>query len=262
MTLTHGTAIVEDGARLGDNVRIGAYAVVGPNVVIEDNVVIHPQVVVRGRTRIGSGSVIHSYAVIGGPPQDLSYNDEPTSVTIGPNCTIREYATVHRGTARGRGETVVGAHCFLMLGAHVAHDCVVGDHAVLVNNATLGGHVEVGEHAILGGLSAVQQRCRIGAYVFLGGLSAAVTDVIPYASAIGNRAELGGLNVIGLKRHGFGRPAIRALRGAYQLIFSGIGTRAERLEQVVEKYSDIPGVMKIVDFIRAGGDRPLCSPRD
>jgi UDP-N-acetylglucosamine acyltransferase len=258
----HPTAVVEDGARIGENVRIGAYSIIGPDVVLGSGVVVHSHVVISGRTEIGGGTEILSFAAIGGPPQDTSYKGEPTSVVIGPNCVIHEYATVHRGTMRGRKQTTVGAHCYLMIGAHVAHDCVVADHVLLVNNATLGGHVSIGERAILGGLSAIQQHCRIGAHAFIGGLSGVVTDVIPFASALGERAKLGGLNLVGLKRRGFDRATIHALRSAYQSIFSGKGTLAERVESVATEFADVPPVMTIVDFIRSGGDRPLCTPRD
>ncbi len=257
----HKSAIVEDGARIGAGVRIGPYSIVERDVVLEDGVVIHSHVVVSGRTTIGAGTALYPFAAIGGPPQDTSYKGEPTTVVVGPNCIIREHATINRGTARGRGETRIGAHCFLMIATHIAHDCVVGDRVVLVNNATLGGHVEIGEHAILGGLAAIQQHCRVGAHAFIGGLSGVNSDVIPFASAIGERAELGGLNVVGLKRRGFDRPTIHALRAAYQAIFNGGGTRAERVERVAEKYPDVDPVMMMVDFIRKGGDRPLCSPR-
>ncbi|HMN86638.1 MAG TPA: acyl-ACP--UDP-N-acetylglucosamine O-acyltransferase [Bauldia sp.] len=262
MAEIHKTAIVEDGARLGENVRIGAFSVIGPDAVLGDGVTVGHHVVIEGRTTVGAGTSISHFAALGGLPQDTSYKGEPTEVVIGASCIIREYATVHRGTVRGKSRTVVGDSCFLMIGAHVAHDCVVGRNVVLVNNATLGGHVEVGEFAILGGLSAVQQRCRIGAHAFLGGLSAIVTDVIPFASAIGDRAELGGLNIVGLKRRGVDRPTIHALRAAYQDIFNGTGSRPERVDRVAEKYRDVPAVMTIVDFIRQGGDRPLCTPRD
>ena len=257
----HPTAIVEDGARLGADVCIGAYAIIGNGAVLGDGVVVHPHARVSGLTEIGAGARIHSFAAVGGEPQDTSYRDEPTAVAIGSDCIIREYATVHRGTARGRGRTVVGNKCFLMIGAHVAHDCVVADHVLMVNNATLGGHCEVGEHAILGGLAAVQQHCRIGAHAFIGGLTGVPTDVIPFASAIGERARLGGLNIVGLKRRGFDRRSIHALRAAYQAIFSGKGTRLQRLDSVVAEFGDVPAVMTMVEFIRAGGDRPLCAPR-
>jgi UDP-N-acetylglucosamine acyltransferase len=261
MSEIHPTAIVEDGARLGTGVSVGAYAIVGREAVLGDGVVVHAHARISGLTEIGPGTRIHSFAAVGGEPQDTSYRDEPTAVAIGRDCIIREYATVHRGTVRGRGRTVVGNQCFLMIGAHVAHDCVVADHVVMVNNATLGGHCEVGEHAILGGLAAVQQHCRIGAHAFIGGLTGVPTDVIPFASAIGERARLGGLNIVGLKRRGFDRRSIRALRAAYQAIFSGKGTRLERLAGVVAEFGEVPAVMTMVEFIRAGGDRPLCAPR-
>jgi UDP-N-acetylglucosamine acyltransferase len=257
----HQSAIVEDGARIGANVRIGPYSIIERDVVLDDNVVVHSHVVVSGHTTIGAGTALYPFAAVGGPPQDTSYKGEPTTVVVGPNCIIREHVTINRGTARGRGETRIGANCFLMVAAHVAHDCVMADRVVLVNNATLGGHVEVGEHAIVSGLAAVQQHCRIGAHAFIGGLSGVNSDVIPFASAIGERAELGGLNVVGLKRRGFDRPTIHALRAAYQAIFNGGGTRAERLERVAEKYPDVAPVMMMVDFIRKSGDRPLCTPR-
>jgi UDP-N-acetylglucosamine acyltransferase len=257
----HKTAIVEDGAQLGAGVRVGAFSIIERDVVVEDNVTIHAHVVVNGHTRIGEGSTLYPFSAVGGPPQDTSYKGEPTTVVVGPNCIIREHATINRGTARGRGETRIGANCFLMVATHVAHDCHVGDRVVLVNNATLGGHVEIGEHAILGGLAAIQQHCRIGAHAFVGGLSGVNSDVIPFASAVGERAELGGLNVVGLKRRGFDRPTIHALRAAYQAIFNGGGTRAERVERVAERYPDVAPVMMMVEFIRKSGDRPLCTPR-
>lgn len=262
MAEIHPTAVVERGAKIGDNVTIGPYSLIGPDVVLGDGVTIQGHVVVTGRTDIGAGSAIHSFAAIGEAPQDLGYRNEPTSVSIGPRCVIREHATIHRGTAKGRKKTVIGADCFIMVGAHVAHDCIVGEHVILVNYATIGGHVEVGDYAILSGLAAVQQRIRVGAHAFIGGLTGVSTDVIPFGIAIGDRAQLGGLNIIGLKRRGFDRKTIHALRNAYQEIFDGAGSRLQRVEQIAEKYADIAPVMAIVDFIRAGGDRPLCLPRD
>ncbi len=261
MTAIHPTAIVEDGARLGKNVTIGPYSTIGPEVALGDNVSLQSHVAIFGRTEIGAGTRIWPFAVIGGEPQDISYRGEETAVVIGTNCIIREHATVHRGTARGKGVTRVGNDCFLMLGAHVGHDCVVGDHALLINNATLGGHVEVGEYAILGGLSAVQQRCRVGAHAFIGGVSGVTSDVIPFGMALGERARLGGLNIVGMKRRGFNRQTMYDLRAAYQAIFYGKGSRADRVDRVANEYAGTPAVMTIVDFIRKSGEHPLCLPR-
>jgi UDP-N-acetylglucosamine acyltransferase len=262
MTEIHPTAIVDKGFQAGSGVRIGPYCIVGPNVVLGDDVELRSHVIVTGRTTIGAGTVVYPFATIGEAPQDMSYRDEPTELVIGERCTIHEYATLHRGTIKGRGRTTVGNDCFLMVSAHVAHDCVVGNNVVLTNCATLGGHVEVGEYAILGGLSAVQQRCRIGAHSFIGGLTAATADVIPFGMAVGHRAELHGLNLVGLKRRGFDRTTIHALRGAYRLIFFENGSREERLAEAASEYPNIPAVQTLIDFIRASGNNPLCLPRE
>ncbi|WP_421723677.1 acyl-ACP--UDP-N-acetylglucosamine O-acyltransferase [Bauldia sp.] len=262
MTDIHPTAVVEDGARLADGVTVGPFTVIGPDVELAEAVSVQSHVVINGHTRIGARTQIFPFAAIGGPPQDTSYTDEPTKIVIGSDCVIREQATVNRGTARGKGVTTIGDRCMLMIGAHVAHDCVVSDDVLLVNNATLGGHSEIGEHAILGGLSAVQQNCRVGAHAFIGGVTGVTADVIPFVSALGHRAEIAGLNIVGLKRRGFDRPTIHALRAAYKAVFDGTGSRGERLDRVAEEYADIPAAMTIVAFIRAGGDRRLALPRD
>lgn len=262
MSSIHRTAIVEDGARLGAGVSVGPYTTIGAEVVVGDGVEIAGHVDITGRTEIGAGTRIYPHAAIGHAPQDTSYRGEPCTVRIGPNCTIRENVTIHRGTARGRGHTEIGASCYLMVGSHVAHDCVVGDHVTLVNNATLGGFVEVGDWAILGGLAAVQQRLRVGAHSFIGGLTGVNAEIIPYSIAVGDRAELAGLNIVGLKRRGFDRPTIHALRASYRQIFFGRGTLDERVERAAESYAEVEPVMRIIEFIRGGGKRPLCTPRD
>ncbi len=258
----HKTAIVDERARLGAGVRIGAFSIVGPDVELGDEVLVGDHVVIEGKTQIGAGTRISPFAVIGGAPQDLSYRGEETSVEIGERCLIREHATVHRGTVRGRGVTRVGANCFLMVGSHVAHDCELGSNVIMVNSSALAGHVTVGDHVIFSGHSGATQRARIGPHAFIAALSIVVMDVIPFAAAIGQRAELAGLNIVGLKRRGFDRPTIHALRAAYQAIFNGGGTLAERIDIVSSDFAEVPAVMQIVDFIRAGGDRPLCKPRD
>lgn len=261
MAKIHPNAIVEDGAVLGAETVVGPFCVVGAQVVLGDGVELVSHVSLAGVTEIGAGSKVYPFASIGHPPQDLKFHGETSRVVIGKNTTIREQVTISPGTEGGGLVTTVGDDCLLMIGAHVAHDCQVGNSVILVNNATLAGHVHVGDHAILGGLSAVHQWVRIGPHAFLGGLSGLENDLIPYGSAIGDRARLGGLNIVGLKRRGFERESIHKLRAAYRMLFSDEGTLLERVEDVALMFADEPLVIQVVDFIRAGGDRRVCMPR-
>lgn len=261
MAKIHPQAIVEDGAVLGADVVVGPFCTVGPQVKLGDGVELVGHVSLAGDTTVGAGTKIYPFASIGHPPQDLKFHGEDSRIEIGAHTTIREHVTISPGTEGGGLLTSVGDHCLLMVGAHVAHDCRVGDHVILVNNATLAGHVHVGDHAILGGLSAVHQWVRIGPHAFLGGLSGLENDLIPYGSAIGDRARLGGLNIVGLKRRGFERESIHKLRAAYRMLFSEEGTLLERVEDVAAMFADEALVLEVVDFIRKGGDRRVCMPR-
>lgn len=260
MTEIHPTAVVEPGARIGNNVAIGPYSVVGPEVELADGVTLLSHVVVGGRTVVGSNTKIFPFASIGHQPQDLKFRGEASRLEIGCNNIIREHVTMNPGTEGGGMVTRIGNNCLFMVGCHVAHDCQIGDHAILVNNATLGGHVAVGDWAILGGLSAVHQFVRVGRHAMVGGMSGVENDIIPYGSVMGNRARLSGLNVVGLKRRGFSREVIHALRNAYRLLFAPEGTLAERLADVAELMHDIEPVMEIVEFIRADSSRAICQP--
>ncbi len=261
MAKVHPSAIVEDGAVLGADTVVGPFCVVGKDVKLADGVELVSHVSLAGITEIGEGTKIYPFASIGHPPQDLKFHGENSRVVVGRRNTIREQVTISPGTEGGGMVTTIGDDCLLMVGAHVAHDCRVGNSVILVNNATLAGHVSVGDHAILGGLSAVHQWVRIGAHSFLGGLSGLENDLIPYGSAIGDRARLGGLNIVGLKRRGFERENIHRLRAAYRMLFSEEGTLMERVEDVALMFGDEPLVMQVVDFIREGGDRRICMPR-
>lgn len=261
MAKIHPTAIVEDGAVLGSETVVGPFCVVGKDVRLADGVELISHVAIAGQTEVGVGTKIYPFASIGHPPQDLKFHGEKSRVVIGARTTIREQVTISPGTEGGGLITSVGDECLLMIGAHVAHDCRVGNQVILVNNATLAGHVHVGDHAILGGLSAVHQWVRIGAHSFLGGLSGLENDLIPYGSAIGDRARLGGLNIVGLKRRGFERERIHKLRAAYRMLFSDEGTLMERVGDVATMFADESLVMQVVDFIREGGDRRICMPR-
>ena len=193
MSLIHPTAIISSPENIGDDVRIGPYCTIGPDVILDNCVQLHSHVVIDGHTSVGYKSTIYPFASIGFPPQDLKYKGEKSKLIIGERNEIREHVTINPGTEGGLMETRIGDNCLFMIGSHIAHDCVVGNHVILANNATLGGHVEVGDYAIIGGLSGVHQFVRIGAHAMVGGMSGVEQDLIPYGSAMGERARLRGL---------------------------------------------------------------------
>lgn len=252
----HPTAIIEDGADIGD-AEIGAYCRVGPGVRLHDGVVLKSHVVIDGETEIGARTHVYSFCVLGEPPQHLGCNGDGARLVIGAGNIIREHVTMHRGTVAGGALTSVGDGGFFMVGSHIAHDCRVGDKVILANGAAVGGHVHIGDQAFLGGMCAIHQHCRIGDHAFVGGCAAVTSDIIPFASAVGNHARLVGLNVVGLKRRGFSRAAIHDLRAAYRMLFSGEGVFKERLEAVREKYSASPEVACVLEFIDSGKTRSL-----
>ena len=259
---THAMSVIEPGARLGANVKIGPFCHVGPDVELGDGVELVSHVAVHGRTKIGAGTRIFPFASIGHQPQDLKYHGEPSTLEIGSNCLIREGVTMNPGTEGGRMTTTVGDSCTFLANSHVGHDCHVGNHVILSNNVMLAGHVTLGDYVICGGGAAVIQFARVGSHAFVGGMSGLENDLIPYGLAMGNRAHLAGLNLVGLRRRGFSREAIHDLRRAYRLLFAAEGTLKERMEDVAAEFEDHPQVHEILDFIRAGNDRAICTPRD
>ena len=261
MTEIHATADVSPTAQIGAGCKIGPGCVIGPDVVLEDGVELIAHVMVDGHTRLGAGVKVFPFATIGMAPQDLKYKNEPTRCEIGARTQIREHATIHRGSVGGDGVTRVGADCLIMAVAHVAHDCDLGDRVILANNVMLGGHVEIADTVFVGGGTAIHQFVRIGRQAVIGGMSGIEADVIPYGSAMGNRARLVGLNLIGLKRRGFSREEIHDLRTAYRLLFAQEGTMAERLDDVAELYGKVGAVMDILEFIRGANNRQICLPK-
>jgi len=258
----HPTAIVDKQARLGKGCVIGPYCVVGPDVVLGKQVTLHAHVAISGHTEIGDHTEVFPFASLGYAPQDLKFKGEKSKLMIGAHNKIREHVTMNPGTEGGGMLTKVGDHCLFMVGTHVAHDCQVGNHVILANNATLAGHVSVGDHAIIGGLSAIHQFVRIGQHAIVGGMSGVEHDVIPYGSVIGERASLAGLNLVGLKRRGFDRETIHALRNAFKMLFNADeGTLFERSSKVQEKYTGVTPVMDIVNFMEDKGQRSLCVPK-
>lgn len=262
MTSIHPTAIIGKNVTLAPGVKVGAYCVLDGDINVGEGCEFMPHVVVSGRTAIGKRCRVFSFASLGSPPQDLKYKGEPSRLVIGDDNVIREHVTMNPGTEGGHMLTSVGNDCLFMVGSHVAHDCKIDDHVILANNATLAGHVEVGAHAIIGGLAAIHQFVRIGPHAIIGGMSGVEHDVIPFGSVMGERANLAGLNLVGLKRRGFDRDTIHSLRNAYKLLFEEeSGTLADRAAKIVQEYGQIKEVMEIINFMNDKGSRSLCVPK-
>ena len=244
-------ARVAPGAVLEPGVRVGPFCLVGPGVRIGRASVLESHVVIDGDTRIGERNRFFPFSSIGLVPQDLKFKDEASLVEIGDRNVFREGVTVHRGTAGGGGVTRIGSSNLFMGQAHVAHDCQVGNHAILANGTALSGHVEVQDYATLGGLSGVHQFCRVGTHAFVGGGTVATRDVLPYSLTVGNRARFFGLNLVGLKRRGFGTQQIAALKQACRLLMAPAPSLAEALRRVEAEAPNTSEVRALVEFVRA-----------
>ncbi|AWH89502.1 acyl-ACP--UDP-N-acetylglucosamine O-acyltransferase [Limnobaculum parvum] len=244
----HPTSIVEEGAVIGANVHIGPFCWVGSQVEIGPGTVLKSHVVVNGVTKIGADNQIYQFTSVGEVNQDLKYAGEPTRVEIGDRNRIRESVTIHRGTVQGGGLTKIGSDNLLMVNAHVAHDCRIGNRCILANNATLAGHVEIDDFAIIGGMTAIHQFCVIGAHVMVGGCSGVAQDVPPYVIAQGNHATPFGVNIEGLKRRGFEKDALHAIRNAYKLLYRSGKTLDEVKPEIEALAKQQPAVQLFVDF--------------
>ncbi|MFC3394621.1 acyl-ACP--UDP-N-acetylglucosamine O-acyltransferase [Brenneria rubrifaciens] len=244
----HPSSIVEDGAIIGAGVHIGPFCYIGAQVEIGAGTVLKSHVVVNGITKIGRDNEIYQFTSIGEVNQDLKYAGEPTRVEIGDRNRIRESVTIHRGTEQGGGLTKVGSDNLLMINTHIAHDCVIGNRCIFANNATLGGHVSVDDFAIIGGMTAVHQFCIIGAHVMVGGCSGVAQDVPPYVIAQGNHATPFGLNIEGLKRRGFEKETLHAIRNAYKLIYRSGKTLDEVKPEIEALAVQHPAVQAFINF--------------
>jgi UDP-N-acetylglucosamine acyltransferase len=251
MNNIHPTSIISPKAQLGNDIKIGPFCVVEDNVILEDGVELLSHVVVSGITRIGKNTKIYSFASIGSTPQDLKYSGEESCVEIGQNNQIREYVTIQPGTTAGIMKTVVGSNNLLMVGTHIAHDVVMGDNVICANIATIGGHAIIEDHVVLGGLSAVHQFVRVGKHAMIGGVTAVVRDVAPYASVVGDRASIEGMNILGLKRRGFDKEDIFTLQKAFRKIFFTEGADLmSRVIEVEEEFKDSKLVNELVSFMK------------
>lgn len=257
--MIHASAIIDESARLAADVEIGPYAIIGRHVTIGKGTSIGPHAVIGDWTEIGEHNQIFHQSSVGAPPQDLKYHGEETWTRIGDNNVIREFATIHRGTPTGHGETVVGNSNLFMAYSHVAHDCRIGNHVVMANVATLAGHVTVEDHVILGGLVAVHQFCTIGAHAMLGGGTLAGLDIPPYMIATSGKrdAKLRGLNLIGLKRRGFSDEAINNLKKAYKTLFMADLKLPDAIARIRQEIPGSPEVEYLLAFIERS-QRGIC----
>src|SRR5215213_2342858 len=251
------TARVAAGAVIGADVSIGPYCVIGPNVTIGDSCQLIAHVHVTGHTMIGRGTTIYPFASLGTPPQSVHYRGEPTRLSVGARCQIRESVTISIGTAGGGAITTVGDDCFLMVGSHIGHDCRLGRSVIIANNTMLGGHCIVGDNVFLGGHCAVHQNVRVGEGAMVAGFSAFADDVIPFGFVLQPVARLAGINVVGMRRRGIGKDAIRAVQQAYTLLFEAEGEFAARVDEAETKFGSVPEVAGIIAFIREKSRRPI-----
>lgn len=257
MSSVHPTAVVDPRAELGADIEVGPYCVVGEFVKLGNRNRLLSHVVLQGHTILGDGNVIYPFASVGTTPQDLKYKGEPSELQIGSGNTIREYVSLNPGTTGGGMVTKVGDQNLLMMYCHIAHDCIVGNRNVIANGATLGGHVTVEDNVIVGGLVGIHQFVRIGTGAILGAGSMVSKDVPPYCNATGDRATLRGLNLEGLRRRGFDRATVKAIRQAYRIVFQSKLRTEEALRRVREELAGVPQVEKFVQFI-AGSQRGIC----
>ncbi|MGL4488217.1 MAG: acyl-ACP--UDP-N-acetylglucosamine O-acyltransferase [Rhizobiaceae bacterium] len=259
-TRIHPLALVEDGAAIGENTVIGPFCHIGPNARIGANCKLMSHVVVDGMTTLGDNATVFHHAVLGAAPQNNKHKGGPTTLVIGKNCLIREGVTMHPGSDTSTGTTIVGDDCTFLAYAHVAHDCVLGNKVTFANNVMIGGHVTIGDSVIIGGGGGVHQHCRVGHHAFVGGMAALVTDLIPYGTAIGVHAHLGGLNIIGMKRSGVPRVDIHAMRHAVKMLFDRAHTVRENAVRVEEAYGAVPIVKDLLSFMDFTTNRKFCVP--
>ncbi|MFH7325179.1 acyl-ACP--UDP-N-acetylglucosamine O-acyltransferase [Desulfurivibrio sp. C05AmB] len=249
----HPTALIDPGAELDQTVSVGPYTVIGSGVRIGARTEIGAHCTLSGPTLIGEGNKIGPFATVGAPPQDLKYKGEPTELIIGNDNVIREYVSIHRGTASGLGHTRIGDQCLLMAYVHIAHDCTLGNGVIMANAVTLAGHVSIEDRSIIGGLTAIQQFVRVGTFAYIGGMSGLSKDVPPYVVMAGIRKQMriSGINHIGLRRAGCPPENIRGLQAAFKIIFRTPELLLqEALDHTLAQVDDCAEVRHLVGFFR------------
>ena len=259
--MIHPTAIVDKNSKISKNVEIGPYCIVGSDVEIGPNSKLHSHISIKGKTKIGKNNEIFPFVSIGTSPQDLKYKGEKNSIFIGDNNKLREYVNINPGTLQGGTITKLGDNNLLMVYCHIAHDCNIGNGIVLANNVQVGGHVKIEDNAIIGGSCAIHQFSRIGKLAMVGGMTGVLSDVIPFGLSLGNRNNLVGLNLIGLRRAKISNDDIKILQKSYDIIFSNQNFRSNidnlNADLKYNKYVKI-----IIDFINSDKKRPISLPQN
>ena len=259
--MIHSTAIISKKSKISENVNIGPYCVIGPDVEIDTNTILHSHVNIVGNTKIGKNNEIFPFASIGTNPQDLKYKGESNSIIIGDNNKLREYVNINPGTSQGGTVTKLGNNNLLMVYCHVAHDCILGDNIVLANNVQVGGHVTIEDNAIIGGSCAIHQFSRIGKLAMVGGMTGVLSDIIPFGLSLGNRNNLVGLNLIGLRRAKISNENIKMLQKFYDTVFCNKNFRVN-IENLDADIKENKYVKTIIEFINSDKKRPISLPEN
>jgi UDP-N-acetylglucosamine acyltransferase len=248
--MIHPTAILDPSAKLPSSCKVGPYCVIGPEVELGEGCELSEHVVIQGPSKIGSHNRFFPFCAIGTEPQDVSFAGEKTWLRMGDHNTVREYATLNRGTSKGGGTTTVGSHVLILAYSHVGHDCVIGDHAMLINGATLAGHVTVEEWAVVGALCPIHQFVRIGAHSYIGGGTVVTQDVLPFAKVVTPRdTRTYGLNAIGLERRGFSKERIRKIHHAFRVLLNSKLNTTQALEKLRAEGDQGEDVATLLKFI-------------
>ena len=261
MHVIHPTAVIDPKSKISKNVEIGPYCIIGSDVEIGSNTKIHSNVSIKGNTIIGSDNEIFPFVSLGTSPQDLKYRGEKNSIIIGNNNKLREYVNINPGTSQGGTITKIGNNNLLMVYCHVAHDCNLGNNIVLANNVQVGGHVIIEDNAIVGGSCAIHQFSRIGSLAMVGGMTGVLSDVIPFGLSLGNRNNLVGLNLIGLRRAKVSNQDIKILQKFYDIIFSNQNYRSN-IDNLSAEMKDNKYVKIVIDFINSDKKRPISLPEN
>ncbi len=257
MSKIHPTAIIEQGAEIGDHVEIGPYCIVGSQVTLASDCILRSHVVIEGKTTIGKQNVFFQFASIGSDPQDLKFHEEDSFLTIGNNNTFREGVSIHKGTEVGRGKTTIGDHNLVMGYVHIAHDCQIGNDNVLANYTGLAGHIILDDHVQIGGFTGITQFVRIGSYSYIGAGTTIDKHIAPYTTGYGNRIQVKGVNIVGLKRQGFSREAINNILDVHRLFFRSEMNEKDAMRSIKEQYGHLKEIQIFTDFVSSveGGVR-------